>query len=341
MIGGAGQTGRAVTARLRSAGCARHCHDQARSAGYGPPPADEWQLMDRRGEGRLDEIVGGGFELLVDVLAFDADDARQLASLGDRIGSAVVISTASVYTDAEGRSLDEAEGEASFPNWPVPIPETQARLPAGDATYSTRKVALEETLLAEAPFPVTIVRPGAIHGPGGRHLREWYFVKRAIDGRRHVVLPYDGTSIFQPTSVHNLAELVAAAAWKPGRRAVNCGDPEPPTVRRIGELVGEVLGHRFEAVLVTGPPPAPNVGDHPWTTPKPVVLDMQLAAAELGYGPVTSYEGALEESCRWAVEATAGKDWREVLPTLAGYPMDLFDYEAEDRYLAGRSDASG
>ena len=70
-----------------------------------------------------------------------------------------------------------------FPRFPVPIGEDQPTVAAGPQTYSTRKRALEETLLAEALAPVTILRPGAIHGPASRHPREWFFVKRILDGR--------------------------------------------------------------------------------------------------------------------------------------------------------------
>ena len=44
---------------------------------------------------------------------------------------------------------------------------------------------------------------------------------------------------------------------------------------------------------------------------------------------------ALAESLAWVVEACSGRDWREIMPQLAGYPGELFDYGAEDAYLAG------
>ncbi len=71
---------------------------------------------------------------------------------GDRriagLGSAVVISSGAVYEDDRGRSFD-AQGEPDgFPRYPVPLPETQRTVAAGDATYGTRKVALERELPA-------------------------------------------------------------------------------------------------------------------------------------------------------------------------------------------------
>lgn len=105
-----------------------------------------------------------------------------LNALAGRIGSAVAISSASVYADERGRTLDEATDLASFPDFPVPIPETQRTVEPSEEAYSTRKVAMERSLI-EGPLSATIVRPCAIHGPGAAWSREWHFVKRALDGR--------------------------------------------------------------------------------------------------------------------------------------------------------------
>jgi hypothetical protein len=94
------------------------------------------------------------------------------------------------------------------------------------------------------------------------------------------------------------------------------------------------MGSTTERVLVTGPEPAPTVGNHPWAVPRPVVADMSLAASELGYREIVAYPEALTTTLPWAIDATAGRDWREVFPTLASYPADLFDYPAEDAYLS-------
>jgi len=177
------------------------------------------------------------------------------------------------------------------------------------------------------------VRPGAIHGPHSHHLREWYFIQRILDRRPHVILPFGGQSIFQPTSTVNLAELVALAAARPATRTINCGDLDPPTVAQISEIVDDHLHWSTQRVTVEGPEPAPTVGNHPWCVPRPVVADMSVAQAELGYRQPATYAAAVADSIRWAVEACAHRDWREVLPTLAGYPTDLFDYAAEDAYL--------
>jgi nucleoside-diphosphate-sugar epimerase len=295
-------------------------------------PAVSHCQLDRDAEGGLERALGEGAEVLIDVIPYTEAHARQLLGVSERVGSIIAISSASVYVDDRGRTIDEAESWTDYPELPVPIRVGQATVSPGDSTYSAGKVAVERTLLDDARVPVTIVRPGAVHGPGSRHAREWYFVKRALDRRPVVVLAFDGRSIFHTTSVANLAALVLQACERPDARIVNCGDPDALSVLDIGRAVARQLDYEPDFVLVAREPPAPNVGETPWSLPNPFVLDMS-DAAEFGYSPVVGYEKAVAETCAWLREATRNRDWREVLPVLAQYPNDPFDYRAEDDYL--------
>lgn len=290
--------------------------------------------MDRDRQADLSQVVSDGTDLVVDVTAYTTTHGDQLLGLGDRIGAAIFVSTVSVYADRAGRSLEEAPDEEGSPDWPVPIPEDWRTVTPGDNSYSARKTALEHSLGARAPWPLTIVRPGAIHGRYSRHFREWYFIKRVLDGRGQVILPFDGESIFHPTATANLAELILLAAKRPGNRTLNCGDLNPPSAARISEIVDDLMNTSTERILVSGPPPAPTVGNNPWAVHRPVVVDMTLARVELDYREAVCYSDSLADTLEWALDATAGRDWREVFPTLARYPTGLFEYAAEDAYLA-------
>lgn len=310
VLGGTGMIGRAVVRRLRDGGW-----DVTVGSRGQREKAD--LVLDR--EHGLDAIPES--DTLVDLVAFNERHAAQLLALADRVGSLVVISSASVYADGVGRSLDEAQDEASFPRLPVPIPETQRTVEPGDETYSTRKAALERALLEQEAIPATVIRPCAVHGPGAEVPRELYFVKRVLDGRPFVLLAYRGESVFHTTSAANLAELVRLAAERPGTRVLNCGDPDPPSVLGIGRAIARVLAReQVECFL----PDAPPVADNPWAVPRPFILDMRNAEGELGYRPVTTYEDAVVDTVRWLVETR---------PAPAGYMANLFDYPAEDEYL--------
>ncbi|GGT42642.1 reductase [Streptomyces purpureus] len=296
--------------------------------------------LDRDEEGALAALVGDGCDVLVDVVAFDTGHARQLGALAGRIGSAVVVSSGAVYRDERGRSFDTQDEPDGFPRYPVPIPESQATVEPGGATYGTRKVALERELLALGErLPTTLLRAGAIHGRHCRSPRELYFVRRALEGRPVRVLAYGGRSRFHPVHVSNLAELIRLAAARPGARVLNAGDPDVPTVAEISAGVDAVLGVKSETVLVEGAPPPGGVGLTPWSGVHPVVYDMAAAERELGYRPVTTYADALPATVEWMAGALAGRDWREVFPNLVKYEEAWFPYAAEDAWLAERGRA--
>lgn len=333
VIGATGQVGRATVRALVRDGW--QVRAGSRGGRGGPLWPLEWHVhpvaLDRENDHELVAAVGDGVDLVVDTVAYGATHARQLIDLADRIGSAVVLSSAAVYLDHRGRAFG-ADG-VSFP---VPIAETQPTTVPGVGDYAAEKSALERELLAAgAILPTTLLRAGAIHGPHTVHPREWHFVKRALDRRPARVLAYGGESRFHPVSTANLAELVRLAAAEPGARVLNAADPQAPTVREIGAAIHAVLDHSADEVLIDGPSPAPPVGETPWSVANPVVLDMEVARRQLGYRPVTGYLESLPETVSWLVDATRDRDWRAVFTDLAhNYRTDYFDYAAEDAWLA-------
>jgi nucleoside-diphosphate-sugar epimerase len=326
VLGGTGFVGSAIVERLVRGGW----EVTAASRGDPPPELDARHArLDRDEPGALGAALGDGVDVLVDVIPFTPTHARQLLEVQTAAGSFVAISSAAVYSDDEGRSFDDDE----FPSLPVPVPETQRTVEPSDESYARRKVALERTLLENATVPVTVLRPGAIYGPRARDAREWHFVKRALDGRPAVLLAWRGESRSQTSSVRNLAELVALAAEQPGTRVLNAADDEARTVLEISRAIADVVGHEREEVLVD----EDAIGWTPWSTQRPIVLDMSAARAELGYAGAVEYGPALAEACDWLIAATAGRDWREVLDKFAAYYPEAFDYAAEDSYLARSS----
>lgn len=323
LIGGTGMIGRAAARALAADGW-----DVVAISRSGTLPEGLAELgvqsavADRADDRQLRAALGTGADVVLDTVAFTREHGEQLNGLAGLAGSLIVISSASVYADDDGRALD---GEGEPPNMPVPILETQRTADPGDATYSTRKAELEQTLLA-GPLPATLLRACAIHGPGAKLPRELFFVKRAVDGRRRVALSWKGESRFHTTSVANLAELIRLAAAKPGDRALNAGDPDPPTTLEICRAIGNALEHEFEPVLLPG-----DAYDNPWGAPdsQPFVVSMAAAEEELGYRPVTTYPEAVRETCAWLVgELEAGRSWEGT------YLEGMVDYAAEDEALA-------
>lgn len=331
VLGASGQIGVAVVDALVAEGWAVRAG--ARST-HPHPEGVEGVLVDRSDDASLAAAVGGGVDVLVDCVAYDATHARQLVGLAGRIGSAVVVSSVSVYADDRGRTLDGAGDGRDFPVLPEPIAETQRTVPAGPVTYSTRKVAMEQVLLgAGDALPVTVLRPGAITGPASVHPRELWFVQRALDSRPVQVLAYEGRSLFHTSSTPNIAELVRLAAASPGTRVLNAVDPRAPSAAEIGAAVNAAMDHHPREVLMAGPPQS-GVGAHPWAVPAPFVADMGEAARVLGYAAVTDYASFVPTTVAWVRAQLRGRTWQEAFPTfLRANGTGAFDYAAEDAWL--------
>jgi nucleoside-diphosphate-sugar epimerase len=291
-----------------------------------PPGLEDVPLvhLDRNEEGAL--VPANGFDLLVDVVSFDAAHADQLLELD--VGAIVAISSASVYRDDQGRTLDEAQGVDDFPEFDGPIPETQPTVEPGDSTYSTRKAALELRLLENGRIPATIVRPCAIYGPGDRMAREWFFVKRALDRRPYIVLTLRGASLFHTTASANIGELVRLIGARRMAGVFNCGDPDPPILLDIARRIARTVGHEWTEVLLPVAQARGEVGNTPWSAPKPFLVDMSAAERELGYEPATTWSDAIDRQVEWLMKATRDREWQEVLPRGAEHLQ--FDYEGED-----------
>jgi nucleoside-diphosphate-sugar epimerase len=335
VIGAGGQIGRPAVEALARDGW------EVTAASRGGGRDENWpgdvrtRSLDREDDAALAALIGDGCDLVVDIVAYGARHARQLTALAGRIGSAVVVSTVSVYEDGEGRGFDTMGEPDGFPQYPVPIPEHQPTVPPGDATYSTGKAALERELLAAGDrLPTTLLRAGAIHGPYSPLPRELYFVKRNLDGRRRRVLAYRGESRFHPAAARNIAELVRLAAARPGSRTLNACDAQAPTAAEIGAAVDAVMGTETDTVLLDGPEPSPSVGRSPWSVPHPVVCDMAAAGRELGYRPVVSYAQSLPETVEWLTRRLSGRDWQDAFAMFARAYPEAFDYAAEDAWFA-------
>jgi nucleoside-diphosphate-sugar epimerase len=228
ILGGSGQIGLATASRIAEAGWTITVAHRGQRGGRfsGTARVADVVGIDRQEPGALARALRSGADVLIDVTAYGPEHARQLLGVQGVVGALVVISSASVYRDEKGRTLDEAS-ETGFPELPVPISERQPTVEPGPETYSTRKVLLERTLLDEAVVPLTILRPAAISGVGSTHAREWWFVKRVLDRRPLIPLAYRGQTVFHTTSAANIGALILRVATLSGKHVLNIADPAP------------------------------------------------------------------------------------------------------------------
>ncbi|CAN5792992.1 NAD(P)H-binding protein [soil metagenome] len=316
ILGGSGQIGRAAALNLLENGWdvtvgQRHVDLPAALEGR-----VALTVLDRADDTALGDALATPFDAVIDTVAYNAAHARQWLALQDRLGALAVISTGSVYVDDEGRTLPDGA------RYPIPLREDQRRIAPGETDYSTNKVAMEDVLLAGARVPLKILRPFAVHGPGSRAPREWWFLAHILRGAGAIPLAFEGQSQFHTTATANLAELTRVALKQPGVHVLNAADPTAPTVAQIGAAILAATGSSATLAPFPGPPKGWK-GRTPWSVEAPLVADMSAAAA-LDYHPVTDYAAAAPALCAALVEEARGKDWLTAFPGLAAYPPQMF-----------------
>lgn len=322
IIGGSGQIGVATASKLVDEGW-----NVVVGSRHKPDISADWRhaVIDSNHPSSLPQALGNGCDLLVSCIAFDASDARRIMECQSMIGHIVAISSASVYKDSLGRTLDEA-AENGFPEFHGALTEHTTTVEPGSETYSTRKVAMERELLLNASVPVTILRPCAIHGPYSKHAREWWFVKRLLDKRARIPLAYGGKSQFQTTSTDAIAEAIIQAFDGKLPSITNVMDSDSPSVEEIGHAIMNTMNMEAELVRLPEEQYPATMGVTPWSTPNPFVCQ-SFAKSE------KTYAQSVPPAVQWLVESAQSKNWKNLLPQLASYPREHFDYSNDDEAL--------
>jgi nucleoside-diphosphate-sugar epimerase len=125
ILGGTGQIGRVVAGDLLAAGW----DVTVSHRGTHPPPEQLVErgariaVLDRDNPGDLARELGTGADASIDTTAYGLGHAHQLIAVQGGVGGFVVISSASVYRDSLGRTLNEA-AQNGFPELHDPISET-------------------------------------------------------------------------------------------------------------------------------------------------------------------------------------------------------------------------
>lgn len=166
-----------------------------------------------------------------------------------------------------------------------------------------------------------------VYGPYAYVPFEWYFVRRALDGRRRLALEADGLMLPQRGYAENLAAAILLLLNHPeaNGQAFNVGDEQVLSVRTLADTVADALGHSFEPVSV---PLRHSPCRNPFSLRQNTILDLGNVRA-LGYRDVVPVAEATRRTAVWLAEH----------PLVAGCSEELalgdgaFDYAAEDRAI--------
>ena len=297
LLGGTGAMGGATALRLARAGwdVTVTGRDSSRMPAQLSEAGARFHPLDRSDTRALESLIGGGADLMVDLIAYTAAHVRARLRAMRAVGCPVLVSSRAVYLDSAGRHVNGEEP----PRFERPIAEDAPTLPpAGDGTdpytregYAPCKVAAERAAL-DSGLPVTVLRPAKVHGPWARNPRTKVIVDRMLDGERTIGLAAPETADHLSAAA-NVAALIETVAALPGPRILNAADPDTPTATQIVEAIAAQLGWHGTVVPV---PEGSDRGLHPWRTP--MTLDT-TAALNLGYRPVGNGLELLADEVAW------------------------------------------
>jgi nucleoside-diphosphate-sugar epimerase len=222
---------------------------------------------------------------------------------------------------------------------PLPLREDDARTSESAPDRHAAHTAMGERTVMEAndrgDFEAVILRYTMVYGPYSYMPFEWYFVKRALDGRSRLVLESDGLTVPQRGYGPNLAHGVVLALGAPSAagQVINLGDERSLTVRGIAEEVARALNHQWEIVSA---PLAMSPCSNPFSMRGNTFFDLHKARTLLEYRDVVAVDEA----------TTATAMWLRDNPPEPGGALErslgsrAFDYEREDRVADAMSRAS-
>lgn len=206
------------------------------------PPGVEHVRGDATDPGVLAALASRHFDVVVNFIAFDADDVRRdVQAFSGRLSQYVFISSASVYEKPPQHYVVTEDTPLANPYW----------------DYARKKIAAEEALREAhrmAGFPVTIVRPCYTYGEtwvpttSGTDYTVVWRMRRGLD----VVVPGDGTSLWTLTHASDLARGLLGLLGHPGAigEAFHITSDEVLTWNQIHETIARVLGVEARIVHV-------------------------------------------------------------------------------------------
>ena len=202
-----------------------------------------------------------------------------------------------------------AEPAVEFPEG-MPVPTFEGDRLVGDVRSGPKplKMTESEELTFSLHPDATHFRYPYIYGPNQVLPREWTLVKRALDGRRKVIVPDGGLTVATSAFVENATSAVLLAVDHLDESAgeiYNVGDDRQFTYAQIAQIVGDELDNPFELVSVPGELAAtggPFLLNH---SSAHSILSTEKIRRQLGYRDKVDPEDGLRRTVRWQAEQPA------------------------------------
>ena len=217
MIGGTRFVGRHVVTSALARGHEVTVFHRGRT-GAGLFPEAEHRLGDRDGD--RSALAEGRWDATVDVCAYLPDQVRALAAtLGERAGHYVLVSSVSAYADPPGPGATEAAPLVELEDPGVAVVTNE--------TYGGLKVLCERAAVAAFGPGALVVRPTYVVGPDDYTGRFVHWVDRIARGGE-VLLPGPADDPSQVIDVRDLGAWIVGLVEEGRAGALHAASPRPP-----------------------------------------------------------------------------------------------------------------
>ncbi|MCC6396944.1 MAG: NAD-dependent epimerase/dehydratase family protein [Bacteroidetes bacterium] len=270
-----------------------------------PDPACESIAADRSDATVLAAAVAGRrFDAVYDMIAYEPEASKAAARIfRGSIGRFIHCSTISVYMVSRDVQCPITEDQAH-----APLMEHWPRNPFG-MDYGIKKRQCEETLWNHHDsrlFPVSILRPTFISGPADPAKRDWFWIKRLLDGRP-LLIPGSGDYAFQQAYVDDVARMFVRLLTCPESigKAYNVAAEEVFSFREYLDMLSALLGrkpacaHLRQEEFDRLPISSSHEGDvFPFNVRRTAVFSLDQIKQDLGYRS-TPWKVWMQETIRW------------------------------------------
>jgi len=248
-----------------------------------------------------------GAQVVVDLLAFNEEDARSLTeTFRGRAERLVCLSSMDIYRSYGCFRRLEAGPSSSQPfAEEAPLRTTlypYRALAKGteDLFYNYDKIPVERIVMKEDRLPATVLRLPQVFGPHDRQHRLRAYLKQ-MDAGEDILLS-EAKAAWRCTRgyVEDIAFGISLAitAEKAAGRVYNIGEKETGSEVEWIRQIGREAGWRGEIrTLPDAAVPEDAMESYDWSCD--LVADTQLIRNELGYREVVSTEVALQRTIAW------------------------------------------
>ncbi len=252
VIGGTGFISQRLTARLLETGN----RVTLLNRGVTPNPfRDQPHLSTIRGNRDDEQVLQQAirddiFDVVYDFVGYGPEQMEMVVRvLPGRVGRYIFCSTISVYmiSDEVQCPITEDQDQAPImPNWD--------RNPFG-MDYGINKRRCEEVLwnaYHEQRFPVSMLRPTFVCGPGDPTRRDYFWIQRLLD-RRPLLVPGSGDHAFQQVYVEDVARTFYNLLDEKSSigEAYNVASEEIFSLNKYLKALGELLSVKPEIVHIS------------------------------------------------------------------------------------------